>query len=147
MDRKEFLKTCGFACLGAVGVSTLVQSCTPFKHVNAPIINNQLQIPLSAFIQRSKKVDTQFKRYIVVRNEQLNYPLVIYRNSDNDYTALLLRCSHQFNELNVNGELLSCPAHGSEFNPKGEVLQGPAEMKLRSFITSADTQNLYIHLA
>jgi Rieske Fe-S protein len=147
MDRKEFLKSCGFACLGAVGVSTLVQSCTAFKHINAPIVNNQLQVPLSVFLQQSKKEATQYKRYIVVRNEQLNYPLVVYRNSENDYTALLMRCSHQFNELNVNGELLSCPAHGSEFNAKGEVVQGPAEMKLRSFITTADTQNLYIHLA
>lgn len=147
MDRKEFLKSCGFACLGAVGVSTLVQSCTAFKHVNAPIINNRLQVPLSGFLQQSKKEGTQYKRYIVVRNEQLNYPLVVYRNSENNYTALLMRCSHQFNELNVNGELLSCPAHGSEFNAKGEVVQGPAEMQLRSFITTADTQHLYIHLA
>lgn len=147
MERKDFLKSCGFACFGAIGVSALVQSCTAFRQVNAPIINNQLHVPLTSFLQGSKKGEIQYKRYIIVRNEQLNYPLVVYRNTNNDYTALLLRCSHQFNELNVNGELLSCPAHGSEFNPKGEPVQGPAEMNLRSFTTTADTQNLYIQLA
>lgn len=147
MHRKEFLKSCGFACLGSLSISALIQGCTPFKQINAPIVNNQLQIPLTAFIQKSKNGGTQFRRYVVARNERLNYPVVVYRNADNDYSALLLRCSHQFNELNVNGDLLTCPAHGSEFNTKGEVLRGPAEMQLRSFPAFIESQNLYIKLA
>lgn len=147
MDRKEFLRSCGFTCVGLISLPALLKSCSAFKQVNAPIINNSLQIPLEAFVQKAKNHVPQFRRYVVVRNERLNYPVVVYRNGDNDYTALLLRCSHQFNELNVNGELLTCPAHGSEFNPKGEVVNGPAESGLRSFNTSFDSKNLFIHLA
>jgi nitrite reductase/ring-hydroxylating ferredoxin subunit len=147
MDRKYFIKQCGFACLGAVGVSVLAQSCTGSRLINAPIKNNELLVPLSSFIISSKEGQPQYKRYVVVRNEQLNYPIVVYRNGENDYTPLLLRCSHQYNELNVNGELLTCSAHGSEFDSKGNVVNGPADTKLRTFSVTKDNQNLYIQLA
>ncbi len=147
MDRKDFIRQCGFACLGAVGASVLVQGCTGTRQINAPVSNNQLSVALSSFIISRKDSEVKYKRYVVVRNEQLNYPIVVYRNGETDYTALLLRCSHQYNELNVNGELLSCPAHGSEFDNKGNVVNGPADTKLRSFVTTTDNQNLYIQLA
>jgi Rieske Fe-S protein len=147
MNRKEFIQQCGFACLGMVGIPVLAESCNSSRQITAPINNNnQMQLPQSAFIASSPNGRPQYKRYVVVRNERLNYPLVVYRNGADDYTALLLRCSHQYNELNVSGDLLSCPAHGSEFNTKGEVVQGPAERKLRSFVVTMDAQNLFIHL-
>jgi nitrite reductase/ring-hydroxylating ferredoxin subunit len=144
MDRKQFIKQCGFACLSATGISVLAQSCGGSRQINAPLTNNQLQVELAAF---NSHVKDHYKRYIVVRNEQLNYPLVIYRSAEGEFTALLLRCSHQYNELNVNGELLTCPAHGSEFDSKGNVVNGPADAKLRSFPITKDNGNLYIHLA
>jgi Rieske Fe-S protein len=147
MDRNEFIKQCGFACLGVIGVSVIAQSCSPAKQLNASVTDNKLTIPLSAFLLKNKSDAQSYRRYVVARNEQLNYPLVIYRNNEDDYTALLLRCSHQYNELNVNGELLSCPAHGSEFDTRGNVVNGPANEKLRSFSITKDSQHLYIHLA
>ncbi|MEI9808923.1 MAG: Rieske (2Fe-2S) protein [Bacteroidota bacterium] len=145
MDRNQFIKQCGFACLGAIGIAAITQSCSPARQLNAPIIDNRLVIPLAAFMDKKQK--GQYRRYLIVRNGQLNYPLVIYRNNGNDYTALLLRCSHQYNELNVNGELLTCAAHGSEFDTKGNVVNGPANEKLRSFAATTDSQHLYIQLA
>lgn len=146
MDRKEFLHRCGFACLGLLGVATTVESCAPTKSITGQLTDNRLSAPLSSFTRDVKGVPTP-QRYIVVRHEKLNYPIVVYRNMDASYTALLLRCTHQNAELNVNGDLLTCPAHGSEFNPRGEVVQGPASAKLRQFSTTTDAQNLYINLA
>jgi Rieske Fe-S protein len=147
IDRKKFIKQCGFACLGVLGTSILVQGCTSSKQINAPLRNNQLQVKLSSFAISGKDNSSQYKRYVVVQNEQLNYPIVVYRNGAEDYTALLLRCSHQYNELNVNGELVSCSAHGSEFDSKGSVVNGPADTPLRSFPITKDNQYLYIQLA
>lgn len=146
MQRKEFLHQCGFACLGILGLSPLMESCGTTKAVSNQITDKRLTVPLSQFAV-SRGGQTTYKRYVVVRNEALNYPIVVYRQSDTEYNALLLRCTHQHNELNVSGELLTCPAHGSEFNHKGEVVQGPADAKLRQFPTSTDAQNLYIDLA
>jgi Rieske Fe-S protein len=146
MDRKQFIKQCGFACLGTAGLAVLVQSCAGTKQINGSVVNNQLQVALSSFIASGNGKEKQYKRYVVVSHEQLNYPLVVYRDAEKHYTAVLLRCSHQYNELNVNGELLSCPAHGSEFDSKGKVISGPADAPLRSFVVTNDNQNLYIQL-
>lgn len=146
MNRHEFIRHCGFACLGAISISSTLQSCSSTRQLRVPAVDNKLVVSLSAFFAKAKSASRQYKRFIVVRSEQLNYPLVVYRNNENDFTALLLRCSHQYNELNVNGELLSCPAHGSEFDAKGNVVNGPAQDRLRSFNTIIDDQNLYIQL-
>lgn len=144
MDRKEFIKTCGYSCLGFIGLSFL-DSCTPTKYLQAGSENNQLQIARSEFTE-IKKSKTQVRRYVIVKTSALNYPLVLYRFSDTDFSALLLQCPHQGAELNVHGDLLSCSAHGSEFNHKGELMQGPAEQGLKKFKVTTDNQNIYIHL-
>ncbi len=146
MDRKNFIRQCGFACLGAISVSVLAPGCAGSRQINAPIRNDKMELALSSFIIHGKNKKVQYKRYIIARNAQLNYPIVVYRNSENDYTALLLRCSHQYNELNVNGDLLTCPAHGSEFDSKGNVVSGPADTKLRSLPVLIDKENIYIQL-
>ena len=146
MERNEFIKQCGFVCLGAMGISTITQSCSAVRQLNASIVADKLVVPLSAFSLKIKSESQSYRRYIIVRNEQLNYPMVVYRENENDFTVLLLRCSHQYNELNVNGELLTCPAHGSEFDTKGNVVNGPANEKLRSFTATKDDKNLYIQL-
>lgn len=146
MQRKEFLHQCSFACLGILGFGTLLESCGTSKSLSGQLTDKQLKVPLTQFAG-SRRGQITYKRYVIIRNEALNYPIVVYRQSATEYTALLLRCTHQYNELNVSGELLTCPAHGSEFNHKGEAVQGPAEAKLRQFPTSTDAQNLYIDLA
>lgn len=71
---------------------------------------------------------------------------MVYRFSETDFKALLLRCTHQSYELNVSGDLISCAAHGSEFTNKGDVVQGPAEQSLKSFPITIDENNIYIQL-
>ncbi|MGQ0829051.1 MAG: Rieske (2Fe-2S) protein [Bacteroidota bacterium] len=146
MNRKEFLKTCSYTCLGLVGFSALMESCTGVKHINAAAENNQLKVARSEFIE-VKKDKTKTRRHIIVRSSSLNFPVVLYRFSDTDYSALLLQCSHQGMELNVNGDLLTCSAHGSEFTNKGAVTQGPADQSLKKYKVTNDSHNIYIHLS
>ena len=145
MDRKEFIKTCGFTCLGLVGLSAIMESCTSVKYIQTGNENSQLKIARSEFIE-VKKNKTQTRRYVIVKANTLNFPIVLYRFSDADFSALLLQCPHQGMELNVNGDLLSCSAHGSEFNNKGEIIQGPAEQSLKKYQVTSDNETIYIHL-
>ena len=145
MKRKDFIHDCGFACLGLLGVSALLESCSTTKAVKGQLTDKRLTIALTEFLVK-KSDQTGYKRYIIVRNEAFNYPIVVYRESDTQYTALLLRCSHQQNELNVSGELLTCPAHGSEFNNRGEVRNGPANTALRTFPVTISNNELFIDL-
>ena len=82
MERKDFIRQCGLACLCTVGVTLLGESCSPTKQVNAPISNNQLMLDLSEFIASRKGNETKFKRFVVVRNDQLNFPIVVYRENE-----------------------------------------------------------------
>ncbi len=141
MDRKEFIKTCGFACLGATLIVPLIQGCVATKSVTANIEGENLFVPLSNFIKDGKPLN-----YLVVNNTQLQYPIYLFRFSDTEYTALYMQCTHQGNELTAYGEKLVCSAHGAEFDNKGNVANGPASNPLRTFPTRLDNQNILISL-
>jgi cytochrome b6-f complex iron-sulfur subunit len=66
---------------------------------------------------------------------------------EDNYVALLLKCTHRGCELNAGGGIYSCPCHGSEFSSTGKVLEGPADKDLETFITNTDDENIYIHLS
>jgi len=104
------------------------------------MVGSDLIVPLGEF-EFIKKEQVQFRTYVVVQNEQLQYPVCVYRMSSTDYTALWMRCTHQGTELQAFGDKLHCPAHGSEFNKKGGVENGPAANALRTFtVVVADGQ-------
>lgn len=143
MDRKGFLKICGGACLGVAGIS-LLQGCTT-AYVTGTVANNKMQLQKNVF-EKIKNGKTTLLRYVLVKPETSDFPVIIYRNADGTYTALLLRCTHQGSELTVNGDLLTCTAHGSEFSRTGDVIQGPADQHLKRFPVASDETNIYIQL-
>jgi len=145
MNRKKFIKTCGFACLGGMSVAALLPACSPSKVLSAPIEGSDLVVPVSAF-ETLVKGEKQFRPYLVVQNERLQYPICVYRFGDANYTALLMQCTHQGAELQVFGSKLQCPAHGSEFTNTGEVLSSPADKPLRTFPVAVQNLQLKISL-
>lgn len=145
MDRKTFIKTCGYGCLGTTALGLLLQGCVSTKMISLPIEKDFVIVPLSAF-EKEKKGEKQILDYIIVQNKELLYPIYVFRFSESEYTALLLKCTHQGNELNAFGEKLVCSAHGSEFDNRGVVTSGPAKSPLRSFPTQITSQNIKISL-
>jgi Rieske Fe-S protein len=142
MQRKLFLKTCGFACLSGTVFATILEGCTGSKMVTAPITDTNMVVPLTAFEHDA----SSFKKYVVVQNAALKYPVCIYRASATVYTALSMRCTHQGAELQVFGDRLECPAHGSQFSHTGAVLNGPADTNLRTFPVIIQHDQLFISL-
>ena len=141
MERKEFLKTCGLACLGGSVVMGALEGCGTSKMVAGTISNSNLVVPLASFQNKNS-----FNKYIVVQQEQLKYPVCVYRFSETEYSALLMRCTHQGAELQVFGDKLECPAHGSVFTDTGKVQNGPADTNLRSFPVIVQNDQLLISL-
>jgi Rieske Fe-S protein len=142
MERKEFLKACGFACVGVLLPGLVLQSCKGGKMVTAQMDDAGMHVPLSAFVHNGA-----YRAYIIAHNERLKYPVCIYRQSETEYMALLMRCTHQGTELQVFGDRLECPAHGSEFSKAGAVLTGPADTPLRTFTTTIVNNQLFIKLS
>lgn len=145
MDRKQFIKQCGFACLGTGLALVLLEGCAPGKSVSGKIIGSDISVPLSSFLSVKGGRET-YREYVIVEHGQLKYPIYVFRFSENRYSAVLMQCTHQGAELQAFGDILQCPAHGSEFNNKGQVQNGPARESLRSFPVSIVNDQLKISL-
>lgn len=144
MDRRSFTKNC-LGCIGGVFVPALLTSCKSTYYTSGAMEENGLSVLKSEF-SYLKKEKPVLREYIIVRNEKLEFPIYVYRFSDDEYSALFMKCSHQGNELQASGDHLSCPAHGSEFNNKGIVAQGPAEDNLRAFKVTTNDDKIFIDL-
>ncbi len=145
MDRKVFIKTCGYACLGASTLGLLLQSCVGSKMIAGQITGDHLTVPLTTF-EELKKEAIVFRKYIVVTHNQLKYPICVYRFSDTEFIALNMQCTHQGTELTVYGDKMVCSAHGSEFDNKGNATHPPADKPLRSFPVHIVNKSLLISL-
>lgn len=143
MNRKEFIvKSCA-ACIGATALSTIMSSCAATQFTNGKLTKDGILIDVKEFALKEKD---KYRLYIVVRNEELLFPICVYRFSDTDYTALWMQCAHQGAELNVAGDYLQCPAHGSEYSNRGKVTNGPADRDLRTFPVTLNNNQIFIDL-
>lgn len=146
MDRKEFIKTCGFACLGGTTLAVLLESCAGTNYLaQTSYANNQITIPKTEFIRIAKDKTIQ-RKYVLVQHDKFSYPISVYKLDEENYSALLMQCTHKGCELQAQGDFLICPCHGSEFTNQGVVQNPPAEQDLQTFKISTDNENIYIYL-
>jgi Rieske Fe-S protein len=145
MKRRSFIATGCSVCFGAVALTALLPACSVTRYVPGKLNKDGLLIETDDFkIKQNGK--TSYRSYIVVRNEELKFPICIYRFSEEDYSALWMECAHQGAEVQVAGTHLQCPAHGSEYDNRGQVTNGPAETGLRTFPVSVSNNQLFIDL-
>lgn len=143
MNRKEFLvKSCA-ACIGVTALSAMVSSCAATQFANGKLTKDGILIDVNEFALKDKD---KYRLYVVIRNEELLFPICVYRFSDTDYAALWMQCAHQGAELNVAGDYLQCPAHGSEYSNRGKVTNGPADRDLRTFPVTLNNNQIFIDL-
>lgn len=146
MNRKEFIINSCAACLAGTAISSLLTSCTATKYIAGNIGKDGLSVSKDEF-KIKQKDGTAHRSFIIVRNDALLFPICVYRFSEQEYSALWMRCSHQGAELQASGDFLQCPAHGSEFSNKGKVVNGPADISLRTFpVTVSNNNELFIDL-
>lgn len=145
MNRKDFLKTCGFGCLATITGISLLQSCSSSQVLSKEIKGSDILLPISDF-ETTSNGRTEFKKYVIIQNEILQFPICVYRFNENEYKALLMKCTHQGAELQVYGDKLQCAAHGSEFSNIGTVESGPANTDLRNFPITIENNILKISL-
>jgi len=145
MNRKEFIVRTCTACIAATEISSLFSSCSPTQYISGTIAKDGITISKNDF-RLSQKDNAAYRSFVIVRNEALQYPICVYRFSDEQYSALWMKCTHQGTELNASGDVLQCPAHGSEFSNNGKVRNGPADRDLRIFPVVISNNELFIDL-
>lgn len=145
MNRKDFLKTCGFGCLATITGISLLQSCSSSQVLSKEIKGSDILLPIADF-ETTSNGKTVYKKYVIIQNEILQFPICVYRFNETEYKALLMKCTHQGAELQVYGDKLQCAAHGSEFSNIGTVESGPANTDLRNFPITIENNILKISL-
>ncbi len=145
MDRKEFITTCGLACMGTLVTGTLLTSCTSMKRVDGTITGDYIALNPKEF-EKIKKDKTVFRDYIIVQNNSLRFPICVYRIEENNYSALVMECTHQGQELTAYGDKLHCSSHGSEFDKMGNVTNGPAYDPLKTLPVTTEGGMLRISI-
>jgi len=145
INRREFVKQGCLACLGAGVLSVTLSNCSSVYYAKGVVETNGISVLKSEFTYL-KKDQTLTREYILIQNDKLEFPIYLYRFSENEYSALWMKCTHQGSELQASGDHLQCPAHGSEFNNRGVVNHGPAENNLRTFPVVVESDKIIIDL-
>lgn len=141
MERKEFIaSSCKLCMLAAAGYFLpKLSGCSPSYSVyKTEIADKKITMPLSMFSQSQ----VQF-----VRPRGWYYDIAVTKNADNTFSALLMMCTHQENQLTPNAKNgYTCSLHGSQFDANGYVRKGPAQQPLERYETTTENNNLIIKI-
>lgn len=140
MQRRTFLQqSCNVCLLAAAGLfSTALDGCGPdaWSVFQATPKDDTIAIPADAFARGP---------LVLVRPKGWYYAIALRKKDDSTYSALLLKCTHQDNQLTASSDGFSCSLHGSAFNRDGQVVKGPAEHALRNYPVTVGTDSIIIH--
>lgn len=126
-------------CGAIAGMGLVMQSCTTaLPVVQTAVKNNELLVPKSTFSLPTTHM-------VRVKNNALNDDVLLVKNGEN-YTALLMRCTHEGVGLRATDTKLICNAHGSQFDLKGNVIASPALRPLKKYKVTTNSNSIIIHL-
>jgi cytochrome b6-f complex iron-sulfur subunit len=146
MNRKEFIRNCGLACAGGLTFPALLSGCATANYVaQHTVSSDKILVKKSEFLKVSKN-KTVMRNFILVRPEGNEFPVCVIHLGNDNYSALLMKCTHKGCELQPQGTHLVCPCHGSEFNNKGVVQSPPADVNLQTFNVTTDNENIILQL-
>lgn len=143
MERREFIKnacvSCGVISLMSTFPLTLLQSCTSLPMLRTSSVNKNIVIGKT-------KLDPA-KNLFILRNDDLQYDVLLVKDKDNTYYALYMQCTHQDNPVTANDKGLNCSVHGSTFDLEGKVTNGPAIHELKRYSVTEAGENLIINIS
>src|ERR1700755_883793 len=99
MDRKTFIRTCGFACLGGSAVSILLASCGSTAYVASSTANGNILTVKKTEFTASVNNKSIERKFVLLKTDKLSFPIYLGKLDDGSYSALLMQCTHQGCEL------------------------------------------------
>jgi len=138
MERKEFLKRCVALTAGVACMDLMLAGCASLPYAEYVMDEGGAVV---------KKTDFDDKGFVLLEVARLPAPVYVRQVDADDYTAVLLRCTHRGCTVQPSRNLLECPCHGSRYNNRGEVVKGPASRNLRPYPVTADAEYVRIALS
>ena len=134
MRRKEFINRCMMLAAGCVSVDVLA-GCT-----SLPIVSH-VRDGSKAIVTKSSFAD---KEYVLIEVDELPAPVFISRQNEEEYAAVLLKCTHRGCQVQPAGEIMECPCHGSRYSRTGSVIRGPAPKDLVQYPTEVTGDSIRV---
>lgn len=140
MKRREFIKKCSVSALCLGSTTSMLTACqsTQVRYTSSRT-NSKKELVI-----KQSEFDTQ--SYVLLQNPHDKYPICLFKTAADEYTASLMKCTHQHCTTDVVDNHFICPCHGAKFTSKGHVIKGPAEQNLRTYATRLDEKMIYISL-
>lgn len=138
-NRREFIKRTCTLCAGIAGLGILTSQltgCNLLPICKGEECKGMISVPLISFTDKINM--------IIVRNNQLDYDILLIKIDENNYNALQMKCTHQDNPLIANQTGLYCSAHGSTYDLEGKVTKEPALSPLKKFKTEKNNSSILI---
>jgi Rieske Fe-S protein len=140
VTRKDFLLTAGKGICGlamAAGVTSWLAGCAVARQsvYKAQLQEKKIAVPLTLFAEKNMQV---------VAAPGWEYNLLVVKEKDQSYKALLMKCTHQGFRLTADKNGMHCNLHGSTFDLEGDVTNGPAAKPLASFPVALEKDFLLI---
>lgn len=140
MDRRSFLLTGCQACaaLAVLPALTTLESCSSAKAATGMVEENgKVTLPLA---------DLGTEGRAIIKPKAVSDPVMVVKQADGTYAALLLRCPHKGGPLKDKGAVLECDWHHSTFDLAGKVQNGPAKADLTHYPVTEERGKLVIQL-
>lgn len=137
MNREAFLKRCASFTAGVACFDILVVGCSSLPYIEFSFDGASAIVKKSAFGE---------KEFVLLNVDSLPAPVYISKQGDNDYVALLLRCTHRGCKVQPAGDILECPCHGSRYTRTGIVVRGPAPNSLKQLPVEIGPEYLRVSL-
>lgn len=141
MERRDFLLNSCRACLGLLAVPAIasMESCSSSKGMGGMTeANGTITLPIA---------DIADKPGVTLHPKSIADPLLVAKQPDGSYVALVLKCPHKGGPLSVVGDQLDCDWHHSAFDMQGNVVKGPAKSGLTKYPVVVEGDKLRIKVA
>lgn len=143
VERREFIKKCSISALGMTGASSLLTACQTNE-----VRQNHSAVPMNTDRELIvSKASIAKQQYVLLKHPEQSQPICLIKTGVDQYTAILMSCTHQKCTTQVADSHIICPCHGARFSHKGEVLRGPAERDLTTYKTRISGDEIFIALA
>lgn len=118
------------------GLSVLsLESCVTLPAVKSATKTDKIEVEKSRFAESAM---------VLVKVMWMDYDILLVKHSEEKYTALYLKCTHQDQPLTPTKTGLVCNSHGSRFDLGGKVVREPAIEPLKTFPTLIKENNITI---
>ena len=139
MERRRFIRQGLHACaaLAAIPALASLEGCASAKGLTATVADGAVRIPASALAD---------KRFVTVNAKGHPDPLLVVKEADGSYRAVVLNCPHKGGPVSEKGGELVCGWHDSRFTLDGKVTEGPSKKDLQTYPVEQEGDQLRIAL-